>query len=278
MLSKRRRSGRWTTLTFTPLNVRQLRQSVLIAARKRLESFVESRAEWCISRQRSWGVPIPILHDANGIPMRSNESVSHIISVLEEKGMEHWWTGPTEDFIAPCYKGGWYRRGNDTLDVWFDSGSSWTLLQKTALRPKSLPLADVYLEGSDQHRGWFQSSLLTCLCDTGAPPYGKLITHGFVMDEDGKKMSKSAGNGMSPMEIVHGTKVCTEVSYPLLTHHRTYPLMVPTPFVCGLHLSSIVVTCPSDRRLLHKGPKLCGSCEASHGFWWQMPRRHKMLL
>ena len=204
-------------LNSTQLNVRQLRQSVLTAARKRLESFVVSRAEWCISRQRSWGVPIPILHDAEDVPLLSDDALSHVISVLEEKGMEHWWTGPTEDFIAPRHKGGWYRRGNDTLDVWFDSGSSWTLLQKTARRPESLPLADVYLEGSDQHRGWFQSSLLTHLCDTGAPPYGKLITHGFVLAEDGQKMSKSAGNGISPMEIVHGTKVCIEYCYFPLT-------------------------------------------------------------
>lgn len=180
---------------------------MLTAARKRLEAFVMSRAEWCISRQRSWGVPIPVLHDERGEALLSTESTSHIISILREKGMDYWWEGPTEDFISPSHRGGLYTKGNDTLDVWFDSGSSWTMLEEAALRPASKPLADVYLEGSDQHRGWFQSSLLTRLCSAEQPPYASLITHGFVMDEDGQKMSKSAGNGMSPMGVIHGTKV-----------------------------------------------------------------------
>lgn len=166
-----------------------------------------SRAEWCISRQRSWGVPIPVLHDADGNALLSSESMSHIISVLTEKGTDYWWSGPTEDFVAPSHKNKTYRKGNDTLDVWFDSGSSWMLLEEAALRPATLPLANIYLEGSDQHRGWFQSSLLTRLCVTGTPPYSALVTHGFVTDEHGQKMSKSAGNGMSPMDVIHGTKV-----------------------------------------------------------------------
>ena len=176
-------------------------------ARNRLEAFVMSRSEWCISRQRSWGVPIPALHDVNGDPLLSADSLTHIISVLEEKGTDHWWSGPVEDFIPPSHKDEVLTKGNDTLDVWFDSGSSWTLLEEANLRPVSEPLADVYLEGSDQHRGWFQSSLLTRLSTESVPPFAALITHGFVMGEDGQKMSKSAGNGMSPMEITHGTTV-----------------------------------------------------------------------
>jgi isoleucyl-tRNA synthetase len=166
-----------------------------------------SRAEWCISRQRSWGVPIPMLHDENSEPVVSSQAITHIIAVLSEKGTDHWWTGPIEDFISPAQQSGVFTKGRDTLDVWFDSGSSWTLLEEGRLRSASLPLADVYLEGSDQHRGWFQSSLLTRLCAADTAPYGTLITHGFVLDEEGQKMSKSAGNGMSPMDIIHGTTV-----------------------------------------------------------------------
>lgn len=161
-----------------------------------------SRSEWCISRQRSWGVPIPALFDASGHPLIEGRVVAHIIGVLEEKGTEHWWEGPIEDFVPEGVRTEDVTRGTDTLDVWFDSGSSWTLLEGGK--------ADVYLEGSDQHRGWFQSSLLTRLgVDSSevTAPYDKVITHGFVMDEKGQKMSKSAGNGVSPVEVASGTKV-----------------------------------------------------------------------
>jgi isoleucyl-tRNA synthetase len=178
---------------------------MLILARNRLEAFVSSRSEWCISRQRSWGVPIPALFDESGQPVLTTHSLSHIIKVLDEKGTDYWWTGPVEDFIPPSLVGRTYTKGSDTLDVWFDSGSSWTLLDETT--PNG-PLADVYLEGSDQHRGWFQSSLLTRLSvSPGFAPYRNLITHGFTMDEQGQKMSKSEGNGVSPMDIIRGTTV-----------------------------------------------------------------------
>nr|XP_018262126.1 isoleucine-tRNA ligase [Kwoniella dejecticola CBS 10117]OBR84284.1 isoleucine-tRNA ligase [Kwoniella dejecticola CBS 10117] len=172
-------------------------------SQKRLESFITSRSEWCISRQRSWGVPIPSLFGDEG-PQMDDATLQHIIDVLDVKGVDHWWQGPIEDFIPQHLQGQKLTRGYDTLDVWFDSGSSWTLLEDQNRQP----LADVYLEGSDQHRGWFQSSLLTRLISRpeGRPPYGTVITHGFVMDEKGNKMSKSAGNGLSPMEIIHGTK------------------------------------------------------------------------
>lgn len=137
------------------------------------------------------------------------DALEHVISVLDAKGIDYWWTGPVEEFVPPSHKGQQITKGFDTLDVWFDSGSSWTMLREANLRPRSFPLADVYLEGSDQHRGWFQSSLLTKIIGTNdrQAPYGTVITHGFVMDEEGEKMSKSAGNGLSPMEIIHGLKV-----------------------------------------------------------------------
>jgi isoleucyl-tRNA synthetase len=182
-------------------------------ARARLESFVRERSEWCISRQRTWGVPIPALHDAEtNEALLTTESLGHIIVVLREKGMHYWWDGPVEDFIPPSKKstGRTWRKGTDTIDVWFDSGSSWSLIRDLNLRDGLL--TDVCLEGSDQHRGWFQSLLLTavsCVNQGEKPraPYGTLITHGFVLDAKGKKMSKSLGNVISPMDIIHGGKV-----------------------------------------------------------------------
>ncbi|KAG9123509.1 isoleucine-tRNA ligase, partial [Ceratobasidium sp. 392] len=182
------------------------------ASRARLEAFIRERSEWCISRQRTWGLPIPALHDAESDEaLLTSESLEHIISVLREKGMQHWWSGPVEDFIPPSIKssGRVWRKGTDTIDVWFDSGSSWSLIRDLNLR--SGLITDVCLEGSDQHRGWFQSLLLTAVSCTDEgkkpqAPYGTLITHGFVLDASGKKMSKSQGNVISPMDIIHGGK------------------------------------------------------------------------
>lgn len=141
------------------------------------------------------------------------DSLEHIISVLREKGIDHWWAGADEEFVPASHKGQTLTKGFDTLDVWFDSGTSWSLIADAHLRPASEPLADVYLEGSDQHRGWFQSSFLIRLAalekDGHKPmaPYRNLITHGFTTDEKGNKMSKSLGNGISPMDVVNGKKV-----------------------------------------------------------------------
>ncbi|RUS27227.1 tRNA synthetases class I-domain-containing protein, partial [Jimgerdemannia flammicorona] len=135
---------------------------------RRIEQFTLSRKEWCISRQRAWGVPIPVLYDTEtGEPLLTDSSVQHIIAVIERMGgTDAWWEVKDDAvFVADEYKtnGKTYRRGYDTMDVWFDSGSSWTLVKdKIAERSDDgRPAADLYLEGSDQHRGWFQSSLLT---------------------------------------------------------------------------------------------------------------------
>ncbi|KAH7345675.1 isoleucyl-tRNA synthetase [Rhizoctonia solani] len=181
------------------------------ASRARLEAFIRERSEWCISRQRTWGVPIPALHDSvTDEALLTPESLDHIIGVLSDKGVSHWWDGPVEDFIPPSERmnGKSWKKGTDTIDVWFDSGSSWSLIRDLGLRDGVY--ADVCLEGSDQHRGWFQSLLLTAVsCEAGdkpRAPYGALITHGFVLDAKGKKMSKSLGNVISPMTIIHGGK------------------------------------------------------------------------
>ncbi|KAI8141829.1 tRNA synthetases class I-domain-containing protein [Fennellomyces sp. T-0311] len=174
---------------------------------RRLEQFTVSRKEWCISRQRSWGVPIPALYDAEtGEALLTDTSVEHIIKVFEDRGIDSWWEEADDSvFVAPEYRntGKQYRRGYDTMDVWFDSGTSWTMIEP---RDKDQPVADVYLEGSDQHRGWFQSSLLTSIAVTGKAPYGTLITHGFTLDEEGRKMSKSIGNTIAPSVITDGGK------------------------------------------------------------------------
>ncbi|KAF3918297.1 hypothetical protein ABW21_db0204266 [Orbilia brochopaga] len=173
----------------------------------RLHGFVAGRDEWCISRQRTWGVPIPALYEVeSGDALLTEESVEHIISVIEKKGTDAWWSDPdSEEWIAPQYRDKKYTRGTETMDVWFDSGTSWTLLQERLGQRTGRPLADIYLEGSDQHRGWFQSSLLTSVASTGKAPFKKLVTHGFVLDEKGKKMSKSLGNIISPQEIIDGS-------------------------------------------------------------------------
>jgi isoleucyl-tRNA synthetase len=225
--------------------------SSLYKARSRLEAFVRERSEWCISRQRTWGVPIPSLHfipassslstaspDAETV-LLSTESLEHIIKVLEEKGVNHWWDGSAEDFIPPSTlqsleygttKGHW-RKGTDTIDVWFDSGSSWGLFSPSE---RSDAQEFVCLEGSDQHRGWFQSLLLTAISSAESEvgtaekvkakaPYTTLITHGFVLDENGKKMSKSLGNVISPIDIIKGGKVrlCRIVTFSRCSHCPT---------------------------------------------------------
>lgn len=194
-------------------------------ARNRLESFIRSRSEWCISRQRVWGVPIPSLHNLQtGEAVLSTESLEHILSVLEEKGPQYWWDGPVADFVPHALHHGLstpelervWAKGTDTMDVWFDSGTSWSLLKERSLQSASngaQAYADICLEGSDQHRGWFQSLLLTATAtsakneNSAILPYRTLITHGMVLDQEGKKMSKSLGNVLSPMTIIRGGKV-----------------------------------------------------------------------
>ncbi|KAJ6789654.1 hypothetical protein PWT90_05593 [Aphanocladium album] len=175
------------------------------SGRVRLESFVKGRSEWCISRQRSWGVPIPALYNSKGEAVMTDETIEHIIKVMQERTSDAWFSdSPDDPAWIPASLQGEYRRGTDTMDVWFDSGSSWAEIEKQV---------DVYLEGSDQHRGWFQSSLLSYVAAQkadGKPagsivaPFRTLITHGFTLDAQGKKMSKSLGNTISPEEVMDG--------------------------------------------------------------------------
>jgi isoleucyl-tRNA synthetase len=142
------------------------------------------------------------------------ESLEHILSILDAKGTNYWWDGPVEEFIPPHLRkddiqaSQIWRKGTDTMDVWFDSGSSWSMLDNLTSERREIP-ADVCVEGSDQHRGWFQSQLLTCVGSSAQakPPYKTLITHGMVLDQSGKKMSKSLGNIIRPITIINGGEV-----------------------------------------------------------------------
>jgi isoleucyl-tRNA synthetase len=173
----------------------------------RITPMVADRSDWCISRQRSWGVPIPVFYDeANGEPLLNEETIAHVQAIIAQKGSDAWWELPVAELLPEKYRhnGRTYRKGTDTMDVWFDSGSSWAAVVKQ--RPELRYPADMYLEGSDQHRGWFQSSLLTSVAVNDIAPYKTVLTHGFVLDEQGRKMSKSLGNVVDPAIVIEGGK------------------------------------------------------------------------
>ncbi|WP_289500411.1 isoleucine--tRNA ligase [Gloeocapsopsis sp. IPPAS B-1203] len=173
----------------------------------RITAMVSERSDWCISRQRSWGVPIPVFYDEEtGVALLNEETIAHVQAIIAEKGTDAWWELSTEELLPESYRnnGRSYRKGTDTMDVWFDSGSSWAAVVQQ--RPELRYPADMYLEGSDQHRGWFQSSLLTSVAVNGYAPYKTVLTHGFTIDEQGRKMSKSLGNGIEPEIVINGGK------------------------------------------------------------------------
>ncbi|MFN7629750.1 MAG: isoleucine--tRNA ligase [Cyanobacteriota bacterium] len=182
------------------------------SGRNRIEAMVRERSDWCISRQRTWGLPIPVFyHRESGEVLLNAESLAHIQALIAAHGSDVWWERSEAELLPPSHAAAaeQWRKGTDTMDVWFDSGSSWAgVLGGLADSPAAglnFP-ADLYLEGSDQHRGWFQSSLLTAVAATGHPPYRRVLTHGFVLDEKGRKMSKSLGNVVDPAVLVEGGK------------------------------------------------------------------------
>jgi isoleucyl-tRNA synthetase len=182
-----------------------------LIGKNRISSMIENREDWCISRQRSWGVPIPVFyHKETEEPLLNAEVIAHIESIFRQHGSDTWWTMSVEELLPKKYQenANQYRKGYDTMDVWFDSGSSWAaVLKEGALQNNSMNFpADLYLEGSDQSRGWFQSSLLTAVACEGIAPYKTVLTHGFVLDEKGYKMSKSLGNVIDPQIVIEGNK------------------------------------------------------------------------
>ena len=171
----------------------------------RIKSMVTERSDWCISRQRSWGVPIPVFYaEATNEPLLNAETIAHVQAIIAKEGSDAWWQRSVEELLPEKYHGQAYRKGTDTMDVWFDSGSSWSAVVDQ--RPELRYPADLYLEGSDQHRGWFQSSLLTSVAVNGHAPYKTVLTHGFTLDEQGRKQSKSLGNVVDPMIVIEGGK------------------------------------------------------------------------
>ncbi len=186
------------------------------SGRNRIEAMVRERGDWCISRQRTWGVPIPVFyHRTTGEVLLDAESLAHVEGLIREHGSDVWWERDEAELLPPARaaEAAQWRKGSDTMDVWFDSGSSWAgVLGGLVVRdapggepPLNYP-ADLYLEGSDQHRGWFQSSLLTSVAVNGHAPYRRVLTHGFTLDEKGRKMSKSLGNVVDPAVLVEGGK------------------------------------------------------------------------
>ena len=168
--------------------------------RARLESMIKNRFDWCVSRQRNWGVPMAFfVHKETHEPHPNTELfLEKIAKMVEQKGIEAWFSLDITEFLGKESKD--YKKLTDTLDVWFDSGTTHDTVLKSS-EQLEFP-ADLYLEGSDQHRGWFQSSLLTSCAINGQAPYKALLTHGFVVDGDGHKMSKSKGNVIAPQKVV----------------------------------------------------------------------------
>lgn len=169
--------------------------------RARLESMMKSRPDWCVSRQRNWGVPIPFfLHKETGaLHPRTAELIEEVAKRVEQSGIEAWFSLDPQELLGD--EAGQYVKMKDTLDVWFDSGTThWHVMRGSHAAEHQYP-ADLYLEGSDQHRGWFQSSLLAGCAIDGKAPYKALLTHGFVVDGKGRKMSKSMGNVIAPQQV-----------------------------------------------------------------------------
>ena len=175
----------------------------------RISNMVRDRSDWCISRQRVWGVPIPAFYCEDcGEVILTPDRIKAVAAKVREQGSNCWWRLDAKEllgdlaFCPKCKKHN-IRKEKDIMDVWFDSGSSHkAVLENASIWPELSFPADLYLEGSDQHRGWFQSSLLSSVAMRGVPPYKAVLTHGFIVDGEGKKMSKSLGNAVYPQEIV----------------------------------------------------------------------------
>lgn len=170
----------------------------------RLYNMIRDRGDWVISRQRAWGVPLPIFYAEDKTPIMTEETIEHVAKLFEEYGSVIWWERDAKDllpegFTHPGSPNGEFTKETDIMDVWFDSGSSWNGV--VVNRPELTYPADLYLEGSDQYRGWFNSSLITSVANNGVAPYKQLLSQGFTLDGKGEKMSKSLGNTIEPSDV-----------------------------------------------------------------------------
>ncbi|MCA9478941.1 MAG: class I tRNA ligase family protein, partial [Nitrospira sp.] len=174
--------------------------------RERIHGMILNRPDWCLSRQRMWGTPIPVFSCLDcRTPLADPKIIEHVALQVQEGGSDVWFSRTAEELLppgtqCPACGGGALKKEQDILDVWFESGVSHAAVLKTR-DPNWWP-ADLYLEGSDQHRGWFHSALLTSVTTDDRAPYRAVLTHGFVVDGEGKKMSKSAGNVVTPQEVI----------------------------------------------------------------------------
>ena len=171
---------------------------------KRMHNMIADRGDWCISRQRLWGVPIPIIYNEDGSPIMEMDVFNHIAELFGQYGSNYWFEHEAKDLLPEGYTNekspnGNFTKEKDIMDVWFDSGSSWNELKA---RGYDYP-CDLYFEGSDQYRGWFNSSLIVSTAVNGTAPYKEVLSHGYVVDSKGEKMSKSVGNVVNPMDIIN---------------------------------------------------------------------------
>ena len=201
-----RATPQWFIRMDGPENIRALAMQAIAETvfvpdqgRNRIGGMVATRPDWCISRQRAWGVPIAVfVEKATGTPLRDPNVVARIVAAFRSEGADCWYSSPPSRFLGEGRDPNDYEQVMDIVDVWFESGSTHAFV----LEERGLPWpADLYLEGSDQHRGWFHSSLLESVGTRGRAPFKAVLTHGFVMDEHGRKMSKSLGNVTAPQEV-----------------------------------------------------------------------------
>ncbi|QZD94233.1 isoleucine--tRNA ligase [Qipengyuania gelatinilytica] len=170
--------------------------------RRRIGSMVEGRPDWVLSRQRAWGVPITLFVKADGTYLQDPAVNARVVEAVKEKGVDAWDESRKAEFLGADHDPGEFEMVTDILDVWFDSGCTHAFTLESGRWPDLRWPADLYLEGSDQHRGWFQSSLLESSATRGRAPYDAVLTHGFTMASDGKKMSKSLGNTIDPLKVM----------------------------------------------------------------------------